>query len=164
MKFLLAPLVALTAFGGFIAYNIDLAEDTPVKAPVTDTYTGILDGVDREARAERRAEREAEPTPLERSEARIESALRERDQLEAKRVREQKAVTAAARVAAAAVTVSPIDECPGVLAMRADRDGNCPAPVAPQPRVGANCTDGTTSTATGSGACSWHGGVQSWQH
>ncbi|MBL7877433.1 MAG: hypothetical protein JNL53_17340 [Cyclobacteriaceae bacterium] len=29
-------------------------------------------------------------------------------------------------------------------------------------RVGAKCKDGTTSTATGSGACSGHGGVKEW--
>jgi len=29
-------------------------------------------------------------------------------------------------------------------------------------RVGAYCNDGTTSTATGSGACSGHGGVRDW--
>ena len=29
-------------------------------------------------------------------------------------------------------------------------------------RAGANCADGTTSTSTGSGTCSGHGGVQSW--
>ena len=29
-------------------------------------------------------------------------------------------------------------------------------------RVGAVCNDGTTSSATGSGACSWHGGVSYW--
>ncbi len=29
-------------------------------------------------------------------------------------------------------------------------------------RVGATCKDGSTSTATGSGACSHHGGVASW--
>src|SRR5690606_29647822 len=29
-------------------------------------------------------------------------------------------------------------------------------------RVGAKCNDGTTSTATGSGACSHHGGVAYW--
>jgi hypothetical protein len=29
-------------------------------------------------------------------------------------------------------------------------------------RLGAICADDTTSTATGSGACSWHGGVASW--
>ena len=29
-------------------------------------------------------------------------------------------------------------------------------------RIGAQCTDGTASTATGSGACSWHGGVLRW--
>jgi hypothetical protein len=30
------------------------------------------------------------------------------------------------------------------------------------PREGANCRDGTYSYATGRGACSWHGGVSSW--
>ncbi len=29
-------------------------------------------------------------------------------------------------------------------------------------RTGAKCKDGTTSTATGSGACSHHGGVKEW--
>ena len=29
-------------------------------------------------------------------------------------------------------------------------------------RVGAVCNDGWVSTATGSGACSWHGGVAYW--
>jgi hypothetical protein len=29
-------------------------------------------------------------------------------------------------------------------------------------RVGAKCKDGTNSTATGSGACSSHGGVSYW--
>lgn len=36
--------------------------------------------------------------------------------------------------------------------------GDCPA----DQRTGAICNDGTTSTATGSGACSSHGGVKSW--
>jgi hypothetical protein len=31
-------------------------------------------------------------------------------------------------------------------------------------RIGAICNDGTTSTATGSGACSHHGGVSCWQY
>lgn len=31
-----------------------------------------------------------------------------------------------------------------------------------RPRTGAVCKDGTTSTATGSGACSNHGGVAYW--
>ena len=31
-------------------------------------------------------------------------------------------------------------------------------------RVGAICKDGTTSTATGSGACSHHGGFSCWQY
>ena len=29
-------------------------------------------------------------------------------------------------------------------------------------RIGAKCNDGSTSTATGSGACSSHGGVKYW--
>lgn len=31
-------------------------------------------------------------------------------------------------------------------------------------RNGANCRDGSTSTATGRGACSHHGGVSSWRY
>jgi len=31
-------------------------------------------------------------------------------------------------------------------------------------RIGATCNDGTTSTATDSGACSHHGGVSCWQY
>jgi len=31
-------------------------------------------------------------------------------------------------------------------------------------RIGANCVDGTISHSTGSGTCSWHGGVSSWKH
>ena len=31
-------------------------------------------------------------------------------------------------------------------------------------RVGATCKDGTASKATGSGACSHHGGVSCWQY
>jgi len=31
-------------------------------------------------------------------------------------------------------------------------------------RVGAECNDGTSSTATGSGACSHHGGVRCWDY
>ena len=37
-------------------------------------------------------------------------------------------------------------------------NGDCPA----SERTGAVCNDGTTSTATGSGACSGHGGVDHW--
>lgn len=36
--------------------------------------------------------------------------------------------------------------------------GDCPA----DQRTGAVCNDGTTSSATGSGACSSHGGVKNW--
>jgi|HubBroStandDraft_6_1064221.scaffolds.fasta_scaffold57413_2 hypothetical protein len=35
---------------------------------------------------------------------------------------------------------------------------------APRHRVGAICNDKTTSKATGSGACSHHGGVSCWQY
>ena len=31
-------------------------------------------------------------------------------------------------------------------------------------RIGARCNDGTRSSATGSGACSHHGGVDYWIH
>jgi hypothetical protein len=31
-------------------------------------------------------------------------------------------------------------------------------------RTGATCSDGTGSSATGSGACSSHGGVRCWQY
>jgi hypothetical protein len=31
-------------------------------------------------------------------------------------------------------------------------------------RVGAVCNDGTSSSATGSGACSHHGGVSCWKY
>lgn len=39
-----------------------------------------------------------------------------------------------------------------------DPGGGCPA----NKRTGAVCNDGTTSTATGSGACSHHQGVDHW--
>lgn len=35
-------------------------------------------------------------------------------------------------------------------------------PSEPCVRIGAICNDGTRSTATGSGACSSHGGVKQW--
>jgi hypothetical protein len=35
---------------------------------------------------------------------------------------------------------------------------------APRHRIGAVCNDKTNSTATGSGACSHHGGVNCWQY
>jgi hypothetical protein len=37
-----------------------------------------------------------------------------------------------------------------------------PTPAPSRYRIGAICTDGTRSTATGSGACSHHGGVRCW--
>ena len=36
------------------------------------------------------------------------------------------------------------------------------SPTSSGERIGAICKDGTTSTATGSGACSSHGGVDHW--
>ncbi len=39
---------------------------------------------------------------------------------------------------------------------------NCDKGTDPSERTGAVCKDGTTSTATGSGACSGHGGVDHW--
>jgi len=39
-----------------------------------------------------------------------------------------------------------------------DSAGDC----APENRTGTVCKDGTTSNATGSGACSGHGGVDYW--
>lgn len=38
------------------------------------------------------------------------------------------------------------------------------APVPQAYRCGAICEDGWLSSATGSGACSWHGGVASWRY
>jgi hypothetical protein len=37
-----------------------------------------------------------------------------------------------------------------------------PSDYARHYRIGARCRDGWRSDATGSGACSWHGGVQEW--
>jgi hypothetical protein len=37
-------------------------------------------------------------------------------------------------------------------------------PAGPRVRVGALCNDGTSSNATGSGACSHHGGVKCWKY
>ncbi len=39
-----------------------------------------------------------------------------------------------------------------------------PSPSPGRVRVGATCNDGTPSTATGSGACSSHGGVRCWRY
>jgi hypothetical protein len=41
---------------------------------------------------------------------------------------------------------------------------NAPASIAQRQRVGAICNDGTQSDATGSGACSHHGGVKCWMY
>ncbi len=47
-----------------------------------------------------------------------------------------------------------------------DDEGPTPEPLPNTPancvRTGAICKDGTTSTSTGSGACSHYGGVSSW--
>jgi hypothetical protein len=39
-----------------------------------------------------------------------------------------------------------------------------PPPEETGQRTGAECNDGTTSMATGSGACSHHHGVNHWLH
>jgi hypothetical protein len=39
---------------------------------------------------------------------------------------------------------------------------DAPAGTTQRHRVGAMCNDGTQSSATGSGACSHHGGVSCW--
>lgn len=44
------------------------------------------------------------------------------------------------------------------LSLSCDDEKECP----PGDRTGAVCNDGSTSTATGSGACSGHGGVKEW--
>ena len=63
--------------------------------------------------------------------------------------------------------------CPGALCQTASAPTPAPSPApapapAPAPpsrtRTGATCKDGTSSTATGSGACSSHGGVQCWKY
>lgn len=54
---------------------------------------------------------------------------------------------------------------PPAAAIVADTPTPEPQPTelpAASSRVGARCVDGTTSTATGSGACSHHGGVSCW--
>jgi hypothetical protein len=43
-----------------------------------------------------------------------------------------------------------------------DLDNGAPCDSVRTNRIGAKCKDGTTSTATGSGACSSHGGVDYW--
>ena len=41
-------------------------------------------------------------------------------------------------------------------------DGYCDIDCPSYSRTGCLCNDGTTSTATGSGACAGHGGVDCW--
>jgi hypothetical protein len=43
-----------------------------------------------------------------------------------------------------------------------DDNPTSPTPPCEGPRIGAVCNDGTHSEATGSGACSHHGGVHHW--
>lgn len=45
------------------------------------------------------------------------------------------------------------------VTLSCEDEGDCP----PSDRIGAVCKDGTSSTATGSGACSHHGGVDYWK-
>jgi hypothetical protein len=42
--------------------------------------------------------------------------------------------------------------------------GRTVAAPAPRTRIGATCNDNTSSDATGSGACSSHGGVRCWRY
>jgi hypothetical protein len=42
--------------------------------------------------------------------------------------------------------------------------GGAQAQTTTRHRIGATCKDGTSSKATGSGACSHHGGVSCWQY
>ncbi|KKL78476.1 hypothetical protein LCGC14_2024460 [marine sediment metagenome] len=42
------------------------------------------------------------------------------------------------------------------------KDNSSTAPTEGRQRIGAVCNDGTQSSATGSGACSSHGGVNHW--
>ena len=46
----------------------------------------------------------------------------------------------------------------GVMAFGGKQD------TTPRHRIGALCNDGTSSSATGSGACSHHGGVDCWKY
>lgn len=59
---------------------------------------------------------------------------------------------------------SIIAACLLVFAMSSceKEDDNASCQDTPSLRRGAMCNDGTTSTATGSGACSGHGGVDYW--
>jgi hypothetical protein len=43
-----------------------------------------------------------------------------------------------------------------------DVDNGVPCDSQRTNRIGAKCMDGTTSTSTGSGTCSSHGGVDYW--
>lgn len=48
------------------------------------------------------------------------------------------------------------------LSCSEDDPGGSPCDAQQSNRIGAKCMDGTRSTATGSGACSSHGGVDYW--
>ncbi len=65
-------------------------------------------------------------------------------------------------------TASPTPTVPPDEVIEPFKLGSKPKPpkmlktAAPKERVGAVCRDGTHSSATGRGACSWHGGVATW--
>lgn len=65
-------------------------------------------------------------------------------------------------------TASPTPTIPPDDVIEPYRLGSKPKPpkmlktTAPKERVGAVCRDGSHSSATGRGACSWHGGVARW--
>jgi hypothetical protein len=54
----------------------------------------------------------------------------------------------------------------GAIALGVMADAGTASSPAPQvrQRVGAVCNDGSSSGATGRGACSHHGGVQCWKY
>ena len=54
--------------------------------------------------------------------------------------------------------------CPGPLCAVSSTPSPSPAPPPTRTRIGATCNDGSSSDATGSGACSSHGGVRCWRY
>jgi hypothetical protein len=67
---------------------------------------------------------------------------------------------------AASITVSTVESttwtAPSVTESSRTLRTVAPSDYARHYRIGARCRDGWRSDATGSGACSWHGGVAEW--
>lgn len=62
-------------------------------------------------------------------------------------------------------TFTPVPPTPLIPTptLKPTRKPTSPPPPTPEPdKCGAICVDGTTSSATGGGACSYHGGVKEW--